>query len=66
MARSTHLQRWDSNTVIQNLVNGETFHGVQLPSGGSELIGSLGGASKRGLEDEDGRSGKKGQFEISE
>lgn len=52
-------------TILQNLVNGESFSGAQLPSDGLDT-GNLGGM-KRGLEDdEDGRNGKRGRFEIIE
>jgi len=72
--------------ILQNLVNGETFPGVQLPpdvvgdmvGGGGGSVGGVGGVGvgggaslvngvKRGLEeDEDGRGGKRGRFEIVE
>jgi osomolarity two-component system response regulator SKN7 len=52
--------------ILQNLVNGETFPGVQLPADGTDVAGS-GSGSKRGLEDdEDGRHGKRGRFEVLE
>lgn len=52
--------------ILQNLVNGETFPGVQLPPDPVDVGGSVGG-SKRGLEDDDdGRNGKRGRFEVLE
>lgn len=51
--------------ILQNLVNGETFPGVQLPPDPEGVASVLGG--KRGLEDdEDGRDGKRGRFEVLE
>jgi len=47
--------------ILQNIVNGESFPGVPLPD--PDII-SLG---KRGLEDDDdGRDGKRGRFEVVE
>lgn len=50
--------------ILQNIVNGETFPGVQLHNDAPEML-SLSG--KRGLEDDDdGREGKRGRFEVVE
>jgi osomolarity two-component system response regulator SKN7 len=54
--------------ILQNLVNGESFPGVPLAT---DVVEGGGGPSvngvKRGLEeDEDGRDGKRGRFEVVE
>jgi hypothetical protein len=50
--------------ILQNLVNGESFPEVPLPSDVA-AGGSLVNGVKRGLEeDEDGRDGKRGRFKV--
>ena len=52
--------------ILQNMVNGESFPGVPLPPDVAEGVPSVNGV-KRGLEeDEDGRDGKRGRFEVVE
>jgi len=52
--------------ILQNLVNGESFPGVPLPPDIAGGVPSVNGV-KRGLEDdEDGRDGKRGRFEVVE
>jgi osomolarity two-component system response regulator SKN7 len=52
--------------ILQNMVNGESFSGVPIPTdiaGGGPSVNGV----KRGLEeDEDGRDGKRGRFEVVE
>ena len=52
--------------ILQKTVNGESFPGVPIPPDVAEGVPSVNGM-KRGLEeDEDGRDGKRGRFEIVE
>lgn len=54
-------------TILQNLVNSESFSTVQLPADGLAAGPLTNG--KRGLEDDDdddGRDGKRGRFEVLE
>ena len=53
--------------ILQNMVNGESFSGVPLPADITEGGGPSVNGVKRGLEDdEDGRDGKRGRFEVVE
>ena len=54
------------NMILQTMVNGDTFPGVHLPPDAADGGPSVNGV-KRGLEeDEDGREGKRGRFEVVE